>query len=237
MAEVDVVKILSASRLYRSFSTTRQDELIRAANAPMNVKLVQQLADYLDPEYRTKEYLDHPAESDAESEPAELDLSDDFGDAEEFGGTDSPSGPPPRMPSGSLPSGSPSSGMEGPPDMDNPPDTDSEDVPEDSEVPGMNVVPDAPGPDDEVAEATNIMSDDITQSIKDILESDEATAGVSRVVVRDDGSELWIYYQDRINLNRLMTLVVDSIESHGYDQLSFNRLARSDNAIVFEIHQ
>ena len=200
----------------------------------MNVKLVQQLADYLDPEYRTKEYLAPQDEAESTSVSDDVDLSDDFGDAEEFGGSDD---------FGDIPSPPSSGGSGSPPSAPEAPDmgdvsAEPEAPPEGEEAPpGVNIVPDAPGPDDAVAEATDIMSNDITQSVKDILEADEATAGVSRVVVRDDGSELWIYYQDKINLNRLMTPVVDSIESHGYSQLAFNRLARSDNAIVFEIHQ
>jgi len=232
MAELDVVKILSASRLYRSFSTTRQDELIRAANAPMNVKLVQQLAEYIDPEYRTKDYL---VPDDGSSEQVEdVDLSDDFGDAEEFTDSGDFGGSPPPRPSGGS---SPSLDFDAPPDMDLSTDESEETPPEDADVPGMNVVPDVPGPTDEVSEATNIMNEDIASAIKDILESDESTAGVVRVATRDSDSELWVYYQDKINLNRLMTAVVDSIESHGYNQLTFNRLARTDNAIVFEINQ
>ena len=71
------------------------------------------------------------------------------------------------------------------------------------------------------------------ETIKGTLNSREDTAGVSRIVVKDD--ELWIHYQDSVNLNSIMEPVIYILNASGYTHLEFNRLARSSNAIVFEI--
>ena len=47
--------------------------------------------------------------------------------------------------------------------------------------------------------------------------------------------ELWIYYNDDSNLNDKMIEVISVLNSTGYTYLKFNRLARSNNAIVFDI--
>lgn len=70
--------------------------------------------------------------------------------------------------------------------------------------------------------------------IKGTLNSRQDTSGVIRTTVKD--SEMWLYYNDSINLNTVMAQVIDFVSGAGYNYLEFNRLARSDNAIVFEIN-
>ena len=69
--------------------------------------------------------------------------------------------------------------------------------------------------------------------MKGTFNSRKDCVGVSRVAVKD--SELWVYYNDDINLNNVMTAVVDLVSELGMTYLEFNRLARSNNAIVFDI--
>lgn len=71
------------------------------------------------------------------------------------------------------------------------------------------------------------------ESIKGTLNSQQLTCGVTRVAVKDD--EVWCYYNDSVNLNEVMVEAIDLISKAGYSYLEFNRLARSDNAIVFVI--
>lgn len=70
------------------------------------------------------------------------------------------------------------------------------------------------------------------KSIQDSLDSSNDTSGVSRVVLKDN--ELWIHYNDKINLNNVMESVIYSM-SEMYPDMEFNRLARTENAIVFII--
>lgn len=70
----------------------------------------------------------------------------------------------------------------------------------------------------------------LTDSIKTTLNDNAETKGVSRASIKDD--ELWVYYEDSINLNKVMANVIETLNSLDYE-LEFNRLARSDNAIVF----
>lgn len=74
-----------------------------------------------------------------------------------------------------------------------------------------------------------------TDIIMGTLNSVDDTAGVSRIQIKDN--ELWIYYLDSINLNTVMSDVIARLYNSGYYYLEFNRLARTDNAIVFEIVQ
>lgn len=69
--------------------------------------------------------------------------------------------------------------------------------------------------------------------IKGTLNHSSDTAGVSRIETKE--KELWIYYKDDVNLNSIMTDVIELLNTSGYTYLSFNRLARSNNAIVFEV--
>lgn len=72
--------------------------------------------------------------------------------------------------------------------------------------------------------------------IKSTLNSRDDTCGVVSIALKDSGaSELWIYYDDETNLNDTIYAVVSVFNSCGYNMLKFNRLARSNNAIVFDI--
>lgn len=73
----------------------------------------------------------------------------------------------------------------------------------------------------------------IPSQIKSLLNMSADTAGVTRVSIRDN--ELWIYYNDKTNLNNVMPLAIDALMAASYYYLEFNRLARTDNAMVFQI--
>lgn len=81
------------------------------------------------------------------------------------------------------------------------------------------------------------VTDNLNLEVKDIkglLNSNSDTSGVSRVSVKDD-KELWIHYNDNVNLNDVMVNVIELVNQSGYSYLEFNRLARSENAVVFVI--
>ena len=70
-----------------------------------------------------------------------------------------------------------------------------------------------------------------TNQIKDELNDSPLTEGVIRVA--NKAREIWVYFNDNTNLNDIMVNVIDSIFSRYGAQLEFNRLARSENAMVF----
>lgn len=70
--------------------------------------------------------------------------------------------------------------------------------------------------------------------LKGTLNARADTSGVVRVSVKND--EVWIYYNDNTNLNNVMSPVIEIINAANYQYLIFNRLARTDNAIVFTIN-
>lgn len=71
-------------------------------------------------------------------------------------------------------------------------------------------------------------------SLKGLLNTSEDTEGVNRIRITDD--EVWIYYEDKKNLNNIMGPVIELLSSANYCCLEFNRLARTDNAIVFQLY-
>lgn len=96
---------------------------------------------------------------------------------------------------------------------------------------------------EEVEEATKIQGkpimaamqstliNDSLDSIMGLLNADAETSGVIRAAITD--SELWLYYNDNTNLNNVMESVISRLNSASYTTLEFNRLARSNNAMVF----
>lgn len=81
------------------------------------------------------------------------------------------------------------------------------------------------------------VTDNLDLEVKDIkgyLNADMETSGVSRVASKDD-KEVWVYYNDNVNLNDVMVPVIEALNRPAYTYLEFNRLARSENAVVFVV--
>lgn len=69
-------------------------------------------------------------------------------------------------------------------------------------------------------------------TIKGTLNARQETTGVTQIRRREN--EIWIYYGDKVNLNNILPSTIDII-TYIDPRLEFNRLARSNNAIVFEV--
>lgn len=223
-------KIFSSSKLFNSYSYAHQSKIRAAAGDNKNAELVKQLVQYLDEEYRKPEYVNPTALKKRADPSEETNDTEAPSESTDYRETVGPSGSTSQFssPSSKRPftDATIKDAAEGDED-DSVEDVDSVYVQEESSSEIGT---------DEVTEATNILdSEKDYQKLKPMLESSESTAGVSRVAKKDN--EVWIYYGDRFNLNNLMSDVVDALNSHGYDELDFNRLARMDNAIVFEIHE
>ncbi len=220
------LEAIFASKLYRASS--RQSELKAAMNNPMNKELVTQLQSYLDPEYRKlKEKSDFVERSAEDHQEAE----ENFLDAKTGGG--------------GL-GGAPHSGP-APEDFSDPTTVENPDVSSDpsSEEP----LEDGSADTDEASEETNSSTRirksavkansciDATDyaSLVPALNARDDTKGATRYRIKDN--ELWVYYDDSVNLNTVMAPVIDYMNAASFDKAEFNRLARSDNAIVFELSE
>lgn len=242
------MKSIYASKLYKA--STRKDRIHAALLAPGNLSLVQQLAEDLDEEYQVPENLGQPAQK-AQAKPEvdevneglfvdeEVDPEKDLMTMEDLKSPKPSSKPSPAHFS------APSTGK---PDLSEKPEKTQE------KADTSNLMPDSPATDvnndkkEETAASTKITSvtqvnptqislcalEDIDLNvIKGSLNGREDTAGVNRISEKEN--EVWIYYNDDINLNDKMTAVIEYLANAGHDNLEFNRLARSDNAIVFVI--
>lgn len=215
--------------------SNRKDEIRAAANNPLNQNLMQQLSSALDKSYQKAEYLLDAEDqaklkqSQTEDTEPEVDESAETEETKETSTESEGSSAPPHKPSnlhGKF--------KEAEKDMaegeqpSTPEDTSSDD--------GVDTTTEAATEIDNGVVANSVDDDGIqdtkslTDSVKTALNDNSETKGVSRASIKDD--ELWVYYEDSINLNKVMANVIETLNSLDY-ALEFNRLARSDNAIVF----
>lgn len=213
------MKAIFASKMYKS--SPRKDKIKAALSDPINVELVQQLREYLDDEYIDEKYLEpEDTESLESSQPAE-------GTDEETKDESSGESLRPRSHSNE---GSASNSDE----FEETSSTFEEGVSDEgSEDIDVEESDDAEGSPIIAVDDTATLKDTIDeQSVLDMLNADENSFGVRRV--QQVQNELWVYYLDTTNLNTVMESVISQLNSK-YPELSFSRLARTSNAVVFTI--
>ena len=223
-----------SSKLY--VTSTRKDRIHAAIQDPINAELVQQLSEYLDDDAQMELKQAVREEEAAESNAVQPSASG-TSDSSDLTFTPSVGGGSHTSFTGDALAdfGEDDLGSE---------EAISEDIP-------VEEVADTPEPevDVPVEETTQVAGQPITaacqlwntfddvvsdcETIKGTLNSREDTTGVSRLQVKE--SELWIYFNDAENLNDKMVEVIEALNSLGYTYLTFNRLARSNNAMVFDI--
>lgn len=226
-------KAILASKMFKS--SARQKEILAAMELPENVELVQQLDEYLDDEYLTikrnseTQFTEDTSES-IEGNPDTSDMSDG-GDTSTIPRRSAGGGSPAKFtPNESLMDkhGDELAELEGEePDMSsNEPKEPNASV----QRKGKAIVADTI-----VNPFVDLYADliGIANEIKGTLNARQDTAGVSRVQMKND--ELWVYYNDDINLNNVMTNVLNVLNAANYKYFEFNRLARTDNAMVFTV--
>lgn len=233
-----MLEAIYSSKLYRS--SKRKGKIFAAINDPINSELVGQLAkalgeEYKKPEYLIKDYQDKESEKNKSFEKDKSIDSDDIDDDQSDENTTS----------SHSSNGSPDldSNVEENNDSDNFDDFSSKDTAS-PDTEGSSI-DSGPGP---VQESISLFGHPIVGSqmrekfkdmqqvsdeIKGLLNFNDSTQGVNRILVKEN--ELWIYYNDDINLNNVMGIVIEILNASGYTYLEFNRLARSDNAVVFQI--
>lgn len=210
-----------ASKIYKGLSKDRQQHIRAAIDNPLNVELVTQLKSYLDEEYQE---IAEPVKEVPVEIPEEV--TDDNVENEESSDAVSKPSAPSFTPHKSF--GDRVADTEE--ELGDLPDNTLEEMPE--ELPEESA--------DEINESVNVNKTTITASIKDnvheikdTLNLSEDTAGVARVNYKD--REVWVYYQDSVNLNNVMYETIERLNASGFVNLKFSRLARTDNAIVFDI--
>lgn len=230
-----MVSAIFASKLYQVSS--RKDRIHSAYMNPLNAELVQQIDSYVSPKYQ--KLLDEEESQVGENmnpaggENSESSLGSGSSSSSSGGGSSFSGG------SGSFSGGDIPGMITDEPDEYS--DSDIDDTSSEVSAPESAPASDSEPDDDSVEQSTVIASSCTekdasleTETMKGSLNAVEDTAGVTRIRVKD--KELWIYYQDSVNLNSVMGPVIDSMNALGYTYLEFSRLARSDNAIVFDIY-
>lgn len=230
-----------SSTLYKG--SNHKDKIHSALNNPINSELVQQLKEYLDDDSLRSIMPDRSdSVADVDSKPASRDdSSNNFSKSNTDDNADMSKATKPVSRHPIPPSAPPISDplSKEPSDMnetitDNLSD-DADSKPEDVKEPSES----SESSESSVSSAINCccstekLSSDI-DVIRGMLNSREDTRGVSHILVKSS-EELWISYDDSINLNSVMGPVIELLNASGYTYLEFNRLARSDNAIVFQI--
>ena len=218
-----------ACKLYKS--STRKNKIQAALQDPMNAELVQQLAGYLDEEYQVP-VVDEKKTKEIKNPK---DKSSSSGSHKSSPSSSSGGHTIPHAPSSGGPSlhdeyedlvGDGPEVDEGGELDENHAEVDNPTVEESTNLEGKSVTASTTVTLESLASAVN--------EIKGTLNAKDDTSGVSRVRIKDE--ELWIYYNDNINLNNVMTPVVELLEATGFYYLEFNRLARSENAAVFQVN-
>lgn len=210
------------SKFYKASKYT--DRINAAIANPLNIELVNQLSSYLDDEYHKLRYLDPDKLADEQDQLADEqdqladnsidDIDSDLAGLEVDGDFNEDNLVRyPNQDSGEL-------------EIDNDNSNLANDTDSISSVNNATTIA-------EDAVAVNSSTDLDIDVLKGTLNSRNDTQGITRVQKKEN--ELWLYYSDNTNLNNIMTDVIEYI-SEASTSLIFNRLARSENAIVFEIN-
>lgn len=224
-----------ACKLYKS--STRKQKIQAALKNPVNAELVKQLSECLDDEYKPLTKLnDGVIKNVSDTNPVS-----------ESNSNGSSTSSHPRSSSGLGGLSSALSGLDDNPSI-------SEKYGDDLDAEGNEAFDDTQIDNDDVSSSTAVKGTSIQADttltkplvenqvslsglageLKGTLNARNTTAGVNRVSVKSN--EIWIHYNDDINLNNVMTAVIDTLNSANYHILIFNRLARTDNAIVFTVN-
>ena len=209
-----------SSKLYKL--STRKSKIDTAIQNPINVELVKQLREYLDDEYLSSDYLDTKGVPE-DRDDVSIKPSESHGGGPSGGGGGGSFGDLSSELSDNT-SGGDDFGPIEPLDDDA---NEAEDVGEAVKIKSKTIK--------SSSTPMSIIDSVASQldSIKGMLNSREDTSEVSRILLREN--ECWIYYNDKVNLNNVMEPVISVLNASGYTYLDFNRLARTDNAIVFEV--
>ena len=223
------------SKIFASLSQERKDKIRAAYLNPVNVELVQQLSSYLDEPVEEK----IPEVDNVETKPSETNNESFKDDSFESRESHTSSHTSKTLPSIDKLSDK----LEDEERITEEPvsNTEPKNKPTKQEEPEPSVEPsvepsqtsdiDKTEASIDIKACCNIPQVDL-DTIKGTLNAREETTGVTQIRRREN--EIWIYYGDKVNLNNILPSTIDII-TYIDPRLEFNRLARSNNAIVFEV--
>lgn len=213
-----LLKYIYGCKMFRSSS--RKNHIKANIANPINVELVQQIQDLTDDSEDTVEKV-NPSENKSERKILKGPSSSPSGGSYS---TSLSHGSEPSEDDIFIPDETDNNGNKD----ENFDDSDSLDTSDES------VDEDTSDENVESSEAiTAVVEDELDiNQLKSILnESSSLTYGVSRISERNN--EVWVYYNDDVNLNPMLSDIIYTVESSKFKNLEFNRIARSDNAVVF----
>lgn len=209
-------------------SSKHQEKVLAALGAFENTELVKQLEEYLDDEYKPMD----------DCKPSELDATSSD-DAVNPGKPESSNPSPIRPVSKKSNLSSKISDLDNDlnPDSEDDSDTTPDTAVEDSSIDSSSTISQKSVTANTTLQNPLIVTQNLYSSLvgelKGTLNARSETSGVARIAIKSE--ELWIYYNDDVNLNSMMPNVIDVLNAANYYYLVFNRLARTDNAIVFDL--
>lgn len=227
------MKSIYACKLYKS--SKHKDKIHAALEDVTNVELVKQLEEYLDDEYKPLTKIGDDAPDDSSVEEVDKSESDDGRfDAPHTGGGMSHSTPSGGSLSEKYGDELDAEGAEkfDATQVDGDEESDSaEEATASTHISKKSVLADTSVGNSMLC--GQVLHSGLAGELKGTLNMRSATSGVLRVAAK--GDEVWVYYNDDTNLNNIMSPVIELLNAANYGYLVFNRLARTDNAMVFTI--
>lgn len=223
-----LLKYIYGCKMFRSSS--RKNHIKANIANPINVELVQQIQDLTDDSEDTVEKV-NPSENKSERKILKGPSSSPSGGSYS---TSLSHGSEPSEDDIFIPDETDNNGNKDE-NFDDSDSLDTSDESVDEDTSDENVDEDTSDENVESSEAiTAVVEDELDiNQLKSILnESSSLTYGVSRISERNN--EVWVYYNDDVNLNPMLSDIIYAVESSKFKNLEFNRIARSDNAVVFE---
>ena len=223
---------IMSSKIFMSISPERRKKILAAVADPVNAELVEQLEEYVDDEYKDLT----PKSTEESSKPKKSEEDSPKAEGKSGGSPIRSLGSAGGSAGGSL-FDKHSDELGGDEDWEDDStsgvsdEVDDDTVEESTKVKGKKITADTMVLNPTIGNTNAIIN--TSYEIKGLLNAKADTAGVTRTAVKND--EMWIYYGDEINLNNVMSAVIESLNAACYNNLVFNRLARTDNAIVFTI--
>lgn len=227
------MELIYGSKLFKASNTDRKQRILAAMTNPVNQELVSQLKEQLDVDSLPLTQDDSKLTNDNNAaEPSKSQSSTKFRSSHP-----SASGSSAHLASNPISNSSDDSDEINDDTIDLNADNDTDDNVDDDNDDNVNSSTSVVNTNNSqrIVSSSEIPLAGLADELKGTLNLKSDTAGVNRILLKQN--ELWIYYDDSINLNNVMTPVIELLNSTNYFYLEFNRLARTDNAIVFEVSE